>query len=231
MNTGLQDVHNLAWKLAWAYTNEHPIQNVLESYEQERRSIAQQNAALSLRNYQRLLEVTKSCYLNEQHPTILTKVLDHSPLPLAARQGIFRTSLQAALFPLSWLAQPNSLYTLHIRSNLERILRAGAGLPLLFPEYELGFSYGTHGQRMSKKSDTWAAKPHVEVGELFPMLKSPSCRVVLTIPTFNSYLSHDLVHTASRLVESNTQLPVHLVYVLQKKDTNGPLWSKTTSKS
>ncbi len=56
LNTGVQDAHNLAWKLAavdagWA------ADALLDTYEAERRPVAQRNADVSLRNAVRLSEV------------------------------------------------------------------------------------------------------------------------------------------------------------------------------
>ncbi len=56
LNTGVQDAHNLAWKVAaveagWARAA------LLDTYEAERRPVAQQNADVSLRNAVRLGEV------------------------------------------------------------------------------------------------------------------------------------------------------------------------------
>ncbi len=56
LNTGVQDVHNLAWKIGaveagWA------SDGLLDSYETERRPVAQRNADVSLRNAMRMGEV------------------------------------------------------------------------------------------------------------------------------------------------------------------------------
>jgi 2,4-dichlorophenol 6-monooxygenase len=56
LNTGVQDVHNLTWKLAgveagWASAS------LLDSYETERRPVACENADVSVRNALRMLEV------------------------------------------------------------------------------------------------------------------------------------------------------------------------------
>ncbi len=56
LNTGLQDAHNLAWKLA-AVLNRKAPETLLDSYEQERRPVAQYNADQSLQNAMRLFEV------------------------------------------------------------------------------------------------------------------------------------------------------------------------------
>ncbi len=64
LNSGVQDAHNLAWKLAgvlagWAGD---PL---LETYEAERRPVAQQNAEQSLANALRLIEVPLAMGLSE----------------------------------------------------------------------------------------------------------------------------------------------------------------------
>jgi hypothetical protein len=56
MNTGVQDAHNLAWKLA-AVTHGWAGTPLLDTYETERRPIAQQNADQSLANAMRMLEL------------------------------------------------------------------------------------------------------------------------------------------------------------------------------
>ena len=56
LNTGVQDAHNLAWKLA-AVERGRSGPDLLESYERERRPVAQRNAEVSLTNALKLIEV------------------------------------------------------------------------------------------------------------------------------------------------------------------------------
>ena len=205
MNTGLQDVYSLAWKIAWAYHNNYlslPDPNVTQTsttdnasptgttattatkrvlekigqlYEKERRPVAQANAALSVRNYNRLLEITKACYLSEQHPTLLIKALEASSslLPFAARRDIFQRLFATATWTLSSLRDGQHPYTQHLRRNIQRILANGGGLPLLFPTAELGFGYNfdrTEATNMNvrKEDDTMGFRPAIQVGHLFP---------------------------------------------------------------
>jgi 2-polyprenyl-6-methoxyphenol hydroxylase-like FAD-dependent oxidoreductase len=56
MNTGVQDVHNLAWKLA-AVAQGWADGALLDTYERERRPIAQRNADQSLANAMKMLEL------------------------------------------------------------------------------------------------------------------------------------------------------------------------------
>ena len=56
LNTGVQDAHNLAWKLA-AVDHGQAVRALLDSYERERRPVAQRNAEVSLANALKLIEV------------------------------------------------------------------------------------------------------------------------------------------------------------------------------
>ncbi len=59
LNSGVQDSHNLAWKLA-AVLRGHADPALLDSYERERRPVARANADQSLRNALRLLEIPQA---------------------------------------------------------------------------------------------------------------------------------------------------------------------------
>ena len=50
LNTGIQDVHNLAWKLSLVLADRAP-ESLLDSYEVERRPVAQANSDWSVRNF------------------------------------------------------------------------------------------------------------------------------------------------------------------------------------
>ena len=56
LNTGVQDVHNLVWKIAAVEAGWAPAA-LLDTYERERRPVAQRNADVSLQNAMRLMEV------------------------------------------------------------------------------------------------------------------------------------------------------------------------------
>ncbi|MBX3024881.1 FAD-dependent monooxygenase [bacterium] len=56
LNTGVQDAHNLAWKLG-AVERRWADPSLLDTYEQERRPVAQRNADVSIANALRLFEV------------------------------------------------------------------------------------------------------------------------------------------------------------------------------
>jgi len=55
LNTGVQDAHNLAWKLAWVESG-RAGEGLLDTYEMERRPVAQTNAEQSFVNAMKMLE-------------------------------------------------------------------------------------------------------------------------------------------------------------------------------
>jgi hypothetical protein len=59
LNTGVQDAHNLAWKLAFVAKGQ-ASDSLLDSYEAERAPVAQNNANQSLKNALKLLEVPQA---------------------------------------------------------------------------------------------------------------------------------------------------------------------------
>ncbi len=175
MNTGIQDAHNLAWRLAKTIEEETEEQSTsnpshLELYESERRPIASQNAALSVRNYNRTLDVAKACYLNADHPSLLKYVMESPPFsfsPLSIRQKTFGTAVTTAMMPLSNLAKDGNIYGGHIVRNVRNILQSSGGLPLLFPRFEIGFSYDA-SQSLDDNDDTAGYQPKIAVGFRLP---------------------------------------------------------------
>jgi 2-polyprenyl-6-methoxyphenol hydroxylase-like FAD-dependent oxidoreductase len=174
MNTGLQDAHNLAWRLAMSLQNGGVSKEIdaqlLRPYESERRPIASQNAALSVRNFNRTLDIAKACYLNADHPTLLKRVLETPPisfLPLAVRQQTFTTAVKTAMLPLTKLGSIGNIYGDSIAKNVRKILESGGGLPLLFPRFEIGFSYDPL-EILDDGDDTAGYYPKVAVGYRLP---------------------------------------------------------------
>lgn len=58
MNTGIQDAHNLAWKLA-AVLGKEARPSLLHSYSAERRPVALANMQLSVQNFYEALRIPK----------------------------------------------------------------------------------------------------------------------------------------------------------------------------
>merc|ERR1719356_497198 len=65
MNTGVQDAHNLAWKLAYVL-NGSASSSLLHTYSEERRRIAIKNTCLSLANFEETVKVARTFGLDPQ---------------------------------------------------------------------------------------------------------------------------------------------------------------------
>jgi hypothetical protein len=211
MNTGLQDAHNMAWRLALMLHRERLAgkrntadddhenvtivdtksavsspsfdQTILAKYDEERKAVATQNAALSVRNYHRTLNIAKACYLNAQHPQLLISILDSPPmnlLPLEVRQAMFKRLVMVAMTPLRSLTPLEnsggalSVHATQIEKNVKAILENRGSLPLVFPMYELGFSYCPRDKcdpvhdEDEMKDDTAGYFPLLKVGHRMP---------------------------------------------------------------
>lgn len=234
MNTGLQDVFALAWRLAMMKhdtnkTTDSSVAFIGSMYEKERQPIARQNAALSVRNYRRVLGVMEACYLHHQHPHTLIKGLDATSafIPLQVRRQTFQTLLNTALWPFSQLQQPGT-YSKHISKKLQSLLQSGQGLPLVFPKQELGFVYGaTTKEETDWSKDTWAASPVFVRGGLFPHLvvrvnkataeSFPRISMILSSSTAGNDDGNDLVQQSQSKTYQNSvttttrDLPAQLV--------------------
>jgi 2,4-dichlorophenol 6-monooxygenase len=68
LNTGVQDAHNLVWKLA-AVEKGWAAPALLDTYQEERQPVARYNAEQSLRNAARLFEVPEAMGTNEERDT------------------------------------------------------------------------------------------------------------------------------------------------------------------
>ncbi|MEM7281508.1 MAG: FAD-dependent monooxygenase [Pseudomonadota bacterium] len=95
LNTGVGDVHNLVWKLAVALKGEIPedqVKSLLESYELERRPVAQRNCDVSKRNNDKMIEVILALGLDPSKTHLLHKVMNSVAvrlLPEFMQRGIF----------------------------------------------------------------------------------------------------------------------------------------------
>jgi len=180
MNCGIQDAHNLAWKLAVCERNDEHRISLLSSYEVERRGVACQYLALSVRNYERTLEIAKAIGLDAEYPKALVKLSkSQSTIPLQLQQNSFNFLMDTAMAPLAVLKSGG--WALEIaKKRFEDVLQrqGGVGLPLLFPKYELGYFYdknkcGEGRVVEGTGSDTDDYVPELTVGHRIPhfMLK------------------------------------------------------------
>jgi hypothetical protein len=133
MNTGIQDAHNLAWKLA-AVLRGKAATPLLATYQTERRPVAQANAALSISNWHEAVRVPKALGLDPQAAGLVSQLASAAPLP----QGVGRWLLESALAAGRGVAA--SILPLR-QGALQEILNSGQSLRLQFPKEDLGVVY------------------------------------------------------------------------------------------
>lgn len=165
MNTGIQDAHNLAWKIASLLKGVAPS-SILATYETERKPIAIFNTALSLQNFRAAMAVPAALGL---HPTVANSVhqvinkgvgsILPSGVQTAILDGIF--SIGRSQLSEFILNEKNPLGSSRL-ARLRHIFEEGKSLQLQFPAEDLGFRY-LEGALVPDSKDNVAA-PELPTG-------------------------------------------------------------------
>lgn len=143
MNTGIQDAHNLAWKLAAVVNGIAPIK-LLNTYESERKPIALFNTALSIQNFRAAMEVPAALGLDPTIANSVHRVINDvgsflpSGIQRAILDGIF--SIGRAQLSQAILNERNPIGSSRL-ARLKQIFDEGKSLQLQFPAEDLGFRY------------------------------------------------------------------------------------------
>lgn len=204
---GIQDAHNLAWKLASVLHKKHSA-CLLNSYEAERRPVAIANTILSLKNYDKVLHLAKTIgenliffcifflllFFYGYFLKILLPFSSNFLLGLDSKHldnkvfqnmsmNMGRTAISLAQSQLGCLSiKGHPLGEVRI-ANLSRVLREGGGLPLFYPKHELEFGYTKKQQYLKEKE---AISPSIK-----PMVgyRIPHCRMSLSYKNKNALCS------------------------------------------
>eukprot|EP00667_Euglena_gracilis_P007433 EG_transcript_7508 len=152
VNTGLQHAHNLAWKLAAVHHGLAPPA-LLASYQAERHPVAIANAAKSVLNYRRGIRSLGALGIDRdlaRGAVASLAALPGTRVPRLLRDGLQRVGQR----PLEWVAPSGgdsfAMHWLYGRDRLHQLRRAilaGEGLPMVFPNTDLGVDYGSTTQQ------------------------------------------------------------------------------------
>jgi len=214
MNTGIQDAHNLAFKLAAALVGksggggvgahrrdgeEHGVEggDNLSSYEMERRPVAVNNTVLSKRNYERVLGLSAVLGVDGKQLVQASKLLEQRfgldkwwPVNNAIAGAASGAALALARAPLRCLSQEGHFLGDARVAALRQVLGEGSGgLPLVFPKHELAFRYLAEPCKESKEEEDRRRRRH-QAG--YPLcgvgvgVRAPHCRLVLRHPAFTT---------------------------------------------
>ncbi|MGD8990515.1 MAG: FAD-dependent monooxygenase, partial [Desulfobacterales bacterium] len=108
MNTGIQDAHNLIWKLALVIRSENstPLRSserLLTSYEQERKPIVRLNAKISVENYRLTLKIPRAIGLNLNLLQRLLRLISRFPGLYPLKRCLFQWAMFLGLKQVEWL--------------------------------------------------------------------------------------------------------------------------------
>ncbi|KAL1113282.1 hypothetical protein V6Z11_D02G180300 [Gossypium hirsutum] len=144
MNTGIQDAHNLAWKIASLLNGVAPT-SILATYETERKPIAVFNTALSVQNFRAAMAVPATLGLDPTVANSVHQVINKgfgyilpSGMQKAILDGIF--SIGRSQLSEFILNENNPLGSSRL-AKLRHIFEEGKSLQLQFPAEDLGFRY------------------------------------------------------------------------------------------
>ena len=189
LNSGIADAHNLIWKLALALQvnkKNQPkiVAALLDSYEEERRSVAEHCIATSIENYHLTTAVPEAIGLDPQAAKLLDLAVRWTPLPGFFRRKIFDTALRIGLAQVKLLGKDNIVSTIR-RKDLSKLFSdPRKTLAMRFPQLDLGSVYekGLIESTTSLKTqaeDTDYFRPELSVGKRLPhfWLQDPKNRV------------------------------------------------------
>jgi 2-polyprenyl-6-methoxyphenol hydroxylase-like FAD-dependent oxidoreductase len=141
LNTGVQDAHNLAWKLA-AVIDGRAGRDLLDTYGDERRPVARTNLEHSVRNYEKMGDLTRIAGLDLRYLRALQAVQASSMflgLPEPWQRRILESAVRMALGRLAVFDQESEA-GIRARRKFEPAI-AGQAPHYRFVGLDLGFTY------------------------------------------------------------------------------------------
>ncbi len=165
MNSGIADAHNLCWKLSSVIRNQ-AADNLLDSYESERKPVIETNCKKSRENWENILMIPKAMGINPK---------------IGRWVDIFLNSWWCIIFPRTWklkfnnylrqLANDRFQLSLHDMTNKTKISTAVQSQIGHFDRIglDLGYSYDPTSQKQKKGKDYISVyNSSLEIGDRFP---------------------------------------------------------------
>lgn len=232
MNTGLQDMHNLVWKLALAIQmdgekgSDMDTQALLRSYGRERQLIAKTNTQFSLSNVARTMKIPRALNVSHDNAKTLARMVNSAPmqlLPLRAQREVAQRIMRVGKMPLGLLDEakeaggPGSALGNRMRANVHDIVTRRKTLGMMFYHFDIGFSYDAPewSARAKKLMEDPALDQSVlfetEIGDGKSIVYAPTFRVGERFPHFwcageSSKISTlDMVRLATQSGDSASQ--------------------------
>ncbi|KAK1290006.1 hypothetical protein QJS10_CPB18g00484 [Acorus calamus] len=222
MNTGIQDAHNVAWKIA-LLLNGIAQPSLLHTYEMERKPVAIFNTELSVKNFYAAMSVPAALGLdptvaNTVHRAVNSSIGSILPsgLQKVILEGIF--ALGRVQVSPSLLNENNPLGSSRL-AKLRGIFEEGKSLQLQFPAEDLGFRYSEGAlapDAIKTDEKTAKASPTGRKRDYIPSAKPGSRLPHMYMKDLNSSSDQDMVSTLD-LVSSDR--PEFLLIISPTKDS------------
>ena len=248
MNTGIQDAHNLAWKLA-SVIKGFSSPELLRTYEAERRPVAMRNTKLSVENFKSVLKIPNALGLPPIAANALRDVISNLPsiVPNALRKGILETGLAVGRAQCGPLLTADNPIGAQRRAAVKRMCEDPNGtLRLQFPKEDIGFSYEPADENGCARLHTPGT---LSVGVRVPHAWVQTTRGVMstldvvnedvTEPRFTLFARgfHGEADSLHRLITGSCSFPIRIIHVvgaptdspMEAFDTHGVWFTKTQS--
>ncbi|OWY94113.1 Polyketide hydroxylase [Phytophthora megakarya] len=260
MNTGLQDAHNLVWKLALAVQANAEestagciaiyTQALLASYGRERQLIAKTNTQFSLSNVARTMKIPRALNVSHDNALMLTKIINSTPmqlLPLSAQREIAQRAMRVGKLPLGLLDEAKdaggagSALGNRMRASVQDIVTRRKTLGMMFYHFDIGFSYDARSwdtrakTLMEDSALDMSVEFRTEVREGDNIIYSPAFRVGERFPHFWCSTDNTKVstHDMVRLAVQKAENigTVQFVLVVGERDASNVIRSCSSSAS
>ncbi len=179
MNTGIQDAHNLIWKMVMALCSAKgaevkTAERLLATYEDERRPVAQMNAKLSVANYEMTLQIPSAIGLHLSMANRLSRLINCLRGLQGLKRFIFQSVMRLGLKQVNGLksAHPIARYRRRRLRNIFNDVKHQT-LQLLFPGQDMGFRYEKgwlfgHKTKTRSQMNPFVFNPELRVGGRVP---------------------------------------------------------------
>ena len=179
MNTGIQDAHNLIWKIVTALRGSSKpesgrIELLLSSYAAERQPIARQNAEISVQNFKATLRIPRAMGLDLRIANRVSRLTARIPGPRILKRFIFQSAMRLGLKQVDWMKSNHVIARRRRRAICKIFTNARQQtLQLLFPGQDLGFIYqkgwlDVRDKTTENRFDPFVYTPELRLGGRMP---------------------------------------------------------------
>ena len=199
LNTGIADVHNLVWKIA-AELSQGNSEGLLETYELERRPVAQQSCDVSYNNHLKMTDVMQAIGLDPGKAHLLTTFMNHFVIRSLPGwfQGVIRKALLKPVRAKLNAVTANDSQGKTIRAKVQQVIDNQRehfdtlGLELGYV-YREGCAVAPEAAKTSA-SEVSSYQPNADPGSRLPHVQIPVSGQPISTLNLIDYRNFTLLH-------------------------------------